>query len=145
MASVRELMKRLEAIDVDQLAADSIDDSKNDLIEWQQEQLFAGKNSTGGPIRPAYTKVTKRIKTRKGQPTDRVTLKDTSAFYNAIFVDVRSTTYIIDSTDYKTPLLLNKYGKSIFGLGGVFMVGYRRDVRPIFNDKISDALKLPFG
>ncbi len=145
MASIRELMKRLENVDVDQLAMESIEDSKKDLIEWQQEQLFAGKNSAGGFIKPPYKASTKAIKSRKGQPTDRVTLKDTGAFYKAVFVDVRDTTYVIDSTDYKSPLLQNKYGKSIFGLGGIFMIGYRRDVRPIFNDKISEALKLSFG
>lgn len=145
MASIRELMKRLEDLDVDKLAMESIEDSKKELIEWQQGQLFAGKESSGGFIRPKYRANTVLIKRKKGQPTDRVTLKDTGDFYKGIFVDVRNVTYVIDSTDYKTPMLVNKYGKTIFGLGGVFMIGYRRDVRPIFNDKISDSLKLSFG
>lgn len=145
MASITELMLRLKNTDVERLAMESIEDTRSDLIARQQEQMFAGKTATGTTITPHYKPRTVSIKSKKGQPTDRVTLKDTSAFYKAIFVDVRDTTYVIDSIDYKTPLLISKYGKSIFGLGGIYMIGYRHDVRPIFNDKISDALKLSFG
>lgn len=145
MGTVRDLMKRLENCDVDKIARDAMTDSKLDLIEWQQEQLSVGKNAKGGFIKPPYKPYTVRIKKKKGQRYDVVTLRDTGDFYKAIFVDVRSTTYVIDSHDYKAPKLLNKYGQSIFGLGGVFMVGFRHDLRPRFNRHMSNALKLKFG
>lgn len=140
--TVWDMMKRFEAVDVSQLAVESIEDTRNDLIEWQKEQLFLGKKQTGSDITPFYKPATIREKKKKGQPTDRVTLKDTGVFYNAVFVDVRSAEFVIDSEDRKAPWLIDKYGESIFGLGGVFKVGYISELQPVFVDKVRERLRL---
>lgn len=98
--------------------------TSDDFIDWQKEQLFAGKKKTGGNITPFYKPVTKRIKKRKGQPTDRVTLKDKGDLYDGIFVDVGLFTYRIYSTDSKADALTKKYGNDIWGLGKSFKKGY---------------------
>jgi len=144
MTTIYDMMKRLEAVDVMELAAESIEDTKSDMVEWQKEQLFAGKKETGGSIKPFYRPATIKEKKKKGQPTDRVTLRDKGPFYNAVFVDVRQTTFIIDSADRKTPFLVNRYGESIFGLGGIFKIGYISDVRPVWEKKIEDKTGLTF-
>jgi len=140
LVTVLDMMKRLEKISVTELAAESIEDTRKDLIEWQQEQLFAGKNSRNRDIKPPYTRRTKRIKRAKGQPDDRVTLRDKHDFYDAIFVDIRAVTFVISSADWKTPKLIDKYGKSIFGLGGVFKIGYVNDLRPAMVNNLRKKL-----
>ena len=62
-------------------------------------------------------KRTIREKRIKGQPTNRVTLRDKRDFYNEIFVDARDETFVIDSADEKAGKLIMDYGEKIFGLG----------------------------
>ena len=145
MSGINDMMKRLEQLNIMQVAADSIEDTRTELLEHQQKQLFAGRNKTEREIKPFYKPSTKAAKSKKGQPTDRVTLKDTGAFYNAMFVDVRDTTFVVDSADRKAPWLVDKYGDSIFGLGGIFKIAYLNDLRPVFNQKIEDITGLKFG
>lgn len=52
-----------------------------------QDQLFQGVDATGVDLKSIggdYTPFTKAYKKRKGQPTNRVTLKDSGNFYRSI-------------------------------------------------------------
>lgn len=137
-------MKRFERLDVPALAAESMQETRKDFQEWQQEQLNAGKKKTGAEIKPFYRPRTIAIKKKKGQPTDRVTLRDTGFFHSSLFLVVQkgNETFSVVSSDTKAPRLLDKYGESIFGLGGVFKVGYIQDFRPVFMGKIRSILKV---
>lgn len=55
-------------------------------------------------------------KRRKGQPTTRVTLRDTGDFHEAMRVVFDSEGFYITSDDDKTNELVSKYGESIFRL-----------------------------
>jgi len=60
------------------------------ITELNREQLWSGEDALGQVIntlggRP-YALSTMRIKSTKGQPTNRVTLKDTGAFYKTFKV-----------------------------------------------------------
>lgn len=55
-------------------------------------------------------------KHKKGQPTTRVTLKDTGDFYKSMFVVFDSEGFYITSNDDKAQYLVKKYGNSIFRL-----------------------------
>lgn len=80
----------------------------------RNDQLYKkGISGFGARLVPAYTNYTKAIKRFKGQPTDRVTLKDTGDFYGDMYVTARDGKYFIDSSDEKTPMLEQKYGKGI--------------------------------
>jgi len=60
---------------------ESIDQNKQVIKELQtQEQMYQGITSKGIDIKPAYANSTIKIKRKKGQPTDRVTLFDTGGF-----------------------------------------------------------------
>lgn len=89
-----------------------------------QDQLFnKGIRSDGSDITPPYSAYTISLKQAKGQPTDRVTLKDTGEFYDSFvaFVD-GSKDIIIDSNPIKVDEqgfetnLLEKYGERVEGL-----------------------------
>lgn len=91
-------------------------DTKEDIAELNRGQLFLGKRADGKEINPQYADLTIEIKQAKSQPTDRVTLNDTGAFWDSILVDVGSDTFDINATDEKTSKLIKKYGKQILGL-----------------------------
>ena len=100
-----------------------IKENENVIIDMNAEnQLFEkGVNALGVSIssyRP-YSDKTVEIKKMKGQPFDRVTLRDTGDFHSAFFVRVSRENFSIDSTDWKTKKLVKKYGDQkgdIFGL-----------------------------
>ena len=82
-----------------------------------EEQLYRrGQDSEGFELFPSYTPFTVQLKQASGQPTDRVTLFDTGAFYESFYIDWRDTWFEIYAKDSKTPKLAGKYGPEIFGL-----------------------------
>lgn len=84
-----------------------------------QSQLYErGLDSLGVSISSyqPYTEKTIEIKQMKGQPTDRVTLRDTGEFHASFYVTFESDCFFIDAQDWKTEKLVNKYGYQIFGL-----------------------------
>ena len=87
------------------------------LIEkLNREQLWDGERADNTPVKPDYTPYTVQLKTVKGQPTDRVTLKDTGAFYGSIKASVQSKSLSLYATDPKTKKLETKYKPEIIGL-----------------------------
>ena len=63
-----------------------------------------------------YSKNTIAVKIAKGQPTNRVTLRDTGEFHASFVVYTDDTKFFIDAKDWKTNKLGKKYGEEIFGL-----------------------------
>lgn len=63
-----------------------------------------------------YSKNTIAVKITKGQPTNRVTLRDTEEFHASFVVYADDTKFFIDAKDWKTNKLVEKYGEEIFGL-----------------------------
>lgn len=84
-----------------------------------EEQLFEqGINRLGVDImdyRP-YTPLTIAIKKEKGQPTNRVTLRDEGDFHSSFYLEVGYTQFEIKAADFKTEDLIKKYGRQILGL-----------------------------
>lgn len=143
MATILSLLKRFEAIDTDKICVETMEESTGAIAEKNKEQLFSGENAEGSEIKPGYTPFTIAIKQSKGQPTDRVTLRDTGSFYQGIYVNVQNEQIVSGSTDVKTLKLLDKYGNEIFGLNDRFKIEVIREtVRPLFNDKIENATGL---
>lgn len=81
-----------------------------EIEESNRAQMFAGEYVDRTPIKPEYTPLTRKIKHTKNQPIDRVTLKDTGAFYKGINADVKPKSLEISSNEAKTPELFTKYG-----------------------------------
>lgn len=86
------------------------------IAETNADQMFAGLRADDTDIEPAYKPFTIAIKKEKGQPTDRVTLKDTGEFHRSIFVKFEGDKIIIDSDNDLRDKLVEKYGATIFGL-----------------------------
>ena len=84
------------------------------LINILQDQLFTTGEDGNGLSLGEYSPVTIQIKKRKGQPTDRITLKDTGDFYNSYELQPFEGGFVIDGNGKKegTDLFL-KYGDDI--------------------------------
>jgi hypothetical protein len=81
-----------------------------------QQQLFdKGQDSKGLSLKP-YARSTISIKIRKGQPTDRTTLKDTGAFYNDVNVIAEPDKLIIEASIEYAKYLVSRYGEDILGV-----------------------------
>ena len=84
-----------------------------------EQQLYDyGVNALGVEISSyqPYSPFTIGIKKMNGQPSDRVTLRDTGDFHGSFFVKFGKDGLAIDATDSKRDKLVSKYGKQIFGL-----------------------------
>ena len=84
-----------------------------------EEQLFEqGINRLGVEIMDyaPYSPLTIAIKEEKGQPTNRVTLRDTGDFEASFFLEVGKESFEIKASDFKTEHLIKMYGHQILGL-----------------------------
>jgi len=85
------------------------------LIEVLQDQLFTTGEDGNGLSLGDYSPVTVQIKRAKGQPVDRITLKDTGEFYDSYNIDPFNGGFIIDANGQKSPSdnLFVTYGDDI--------------------------------
>lgn len=105
--------------------------------------MIAGIRADGTEILPTYTDLTIQIKQEKGQPTDRVTLRDTGDFQNQVTTTVTDEFVTTDSTDEKSEKLQKKYGEKIFGLSEKYKAEYiRESLNPAFLRTCKIELKL---
>lgn len=84
-----------------------------------QDQLYEeGVNRLGVSIMDyaPYRPLTIAIKEQKGQPTNRVTLRDIGDFENSFYLEVGDKQFEIKASDWKTESLIKKYGRQILGL-----------------------------
>lgn len=87
------------------------------IVDMNISQLYdMGENRNGEKIRPPYAPETVAIKRRKGQPTNRVTLRDTFAFQSSFYINYLPDGFEIAASDPKTERLKTKYGNEILGL-----------------------------
>ena len=121
-ATLRNLEYRLRAFkdSLPELLEDIIRDKEDVIISAiADDQLYRrGINGRGEKIMDymPYTPRTIQNKKCKGQPTTRVTLRDTGAFHESMYVVFDSEGFYITASDEKTQDLVEKYGEEIFRL-----------------------------
>lgn len=121
-ATLRNLEYRLRAFrdSLPEMLEDVIRDNEDVIVSAiADDQLYRrGITGRGRKIKDyaPYTDTTIRIKRKKGQPTTRVTLRDTGDFHNSMFVVFDADGFYITSSDEKTEELVAKYGEDIFRL-----------------------------
>ena len=121
-ATLRNLEYRLRAFkdNLPMYLEDIVRDKEDVIVSAiADDQLYRrGINGRGEKIMSymPYTAKTIQNKKRKGQPTTRVTLRDTGAFHKSMFVVFDSEGFYITASDEKTEELIKKYGEEIFRL-----------------------------
>lgn len=103
---------------VNRLVRETFDEHKSLIIHYNaDEQMYKlGQDSKGSIIRPAYRPATIRIKKAKGQPTDRVTLKDTGRFHKTLIVTPKEDYVEISSDVEYAKYLFKRYGDDVLGI-----------------------------
>lgn len=84
-----------------------------------EEQLYEqGINRLGVSIADyqPYSELTIEIKKQKGQPYNRVTLRDEGDFEGSFYIDADREKFQIKASDWKTEELTMRYGEQILGL-----------------------------
>lgn len=143
-ATLRNLEYRLRAFkDSLPTLLEDVVRSKEDVIvsAIANDQLYRrGINGKGEKIMDymPYTAKTIKNKRKKGQPTTRVTLRDTGAFHESMFVVFDSEGFYITASDEKTQDLVEKYGKEIFRLTNK---NFTRIVRSHIRKELTKRLK----
>jgi len=115
-----EARKRVEELrdNVKRVVKETFNEHKALIIQYNaNEQMYnKGQDSKGSIIRPAYKPMTVRIKKQKGQPTNRVTLRDTGRFHKTLIVTPKEDYVEITSDVPYAKYLFKKYGSDVLGI-----------------------------
>lgn len=114
------------------------------ITEMNAQQLFEGKRSDDSEIDPEYKPYTVRVKQDKGQPTDRVTLRDTGEFYDELRVKTSYGRSEVYNTNWKAQKLEEKYNDGdavIYGLAPKYMELLRSYLFKDFNSFVHNYFR----
>ena len=96
---------------------ESFEQNKNIVLDYQREQLFSGTTAKSNSIRPfPYAKSTINYKRKKGQPTDRITLKDSGNYYLTFDLLIGNNSTLIFNTKQSYSVYLIERYADILGL-----------------------------
>lgn len=124
MGILEDLKRRVESFNEGltggRIISEIIADNDWVIIDMNtQDQLYEqGITATGISIADyePYSDYTVEMKMMKGQPADRVTLRDEGDFHRSFEVETDNEKMMIVASDRKTILLLHRYGEDIMGL-----------------------------
>ena len=124
MSVINQLAERVKAfneqLESGVLLSEIVLDNDATIVDMNAEnQLYeSGENALGVSIADyqPYSPVTIQIKELKGQPTNRVTLRDDGDFESSFYVEVNDKYFEIKASDFKAEDLIKKYGRQILGL-----------------------------
>jgi hypothetical protein len=146
--SLRNLIHRLRKFKdiLDQELKDEILRNEEVIVKMIADEQLYEQGIEGRGIKIAsykpYAPRTIRDKIRKGQPYDRVTLRDTGEFHASLKVVFDNEGFYITSDDEKSQYLLDKYGKTIFRLSDENLKILINDyIRPSLKSKLKERLK----
>lgn len=142
----QQLYESFSKLDIEKIAIEAMTETSDARADYNVMQMIQGLRSDGSEITPSYSRMTIEIKKLKGQPTDRVTLRDTGAFQAEMYSRMEGLKVITGSNDPKEGKLEKKYSKakgSIFGLSEKIKEEYvREDLGPLWKAKIEKATGL---
>lgn len=136
-----KLTNKIKSLPMEAIVERAADRQDDLMVDLNIEQLSAGIKSTGARIVPPYRPRTIIIKTKKGQPTDRVTLQDTKDFVHGIRVKNFPRKKELISQDSKSEMLQEKYKPEIFGLTDTNLGKVRAKMLPLMQRDVKNLLK----
>lgn len=146
------MILKLESVNVEQSAVQSLEETKGEMLVLNQQQLEEGNLSTGNRIEwlkdnhYPYTKPYERYKKSLGLQTRVVDLNLSGDYYKSRRVTIQDG-QIQYSSDIKTgEYLQNNYGENIQGLTDDNKATYTKETFfPDFKQKIEEATGLKFS
>ena len=109
---ISNLKQSIEEIEqsINRSCKQAFNQNEKKVLDLNRKQMFEGTKSDDTLILPPYADSTVRIKIKKLQPYDRVTLKDTGSFYDNLFLEVNE-----DEVKFKISYVLQY---AVYLLGG---------------------------
>lgn len=138
---LEDIEQIIAPINVYKLVSNAILKNEGQILDLNRRQMFAGNDAEDNAITPEYTPFTKFLKEEKNQPFDRVTLNDTGAFYQSMFLQPFGDEYEVQATDSKTPDLKEKYGESILGIADSDLDDAAEIIKETLIDTYADELR----
>jgi hypothetical protein len=117
MSVFKQLAVNLQRLDLNKVCREVTEQRTDEILTLNVEnQLYnRGVDNLDASL-GQYSESYKKIKKKKGQRTDHVTLRDTGKFQNLFKVKAKKDEAEIYSSDKKSIWLINRYGREIFGL-----------------------------
>lgn len=111
----------------------AFENNQDAYLNLQDEQLFKGRNRNGEMITlegKGYSKKTFEIKQAKGQPTDRITWRDTGRLYMALeaTMENRQITFSAPGEEEKLEAMMERSGEETLGLNNENLKAFHEKV-----------------
>lgn len=119
MATIAEMLRRVQSIKLKEALPDMIKKTSADIILLNQTQLLHGLNANGDKIKPDYKNKYYANKKNARNPNPGLgtpDLRDTGEFYQDFTLEVDTKSLTLSSKNSKTESLISDYGPFIFGL-----------------------------
>lgn len=140
MNAIGKVVSNLRRVDLAQHALGAVREQIHLALDYNTEsQLYDQGITADGKSLGEYSPFTIEIKRQKGQPTDRVTLKDEGDFHRGFFAEADKFPVVFGSSDPKADMLQDKYG-NIFGLTADHKRAFVGDIKPYIVDNCTGAL-----
>ncbi|WP_315823005.1 hypothetical protein [Paraflavitalea speifideaquila] len=134
-----------EKVNLDLLIEETFDETAEQFADFNAEQMYAGELNDGKRIKPPYRPSTVSIKKKKGQPTDRVTLRDKGDYHEGLTASRTGQEYEISSPVSYAEYIEKKYTLEIYSLNEEFMEKFKPVFNGVLANKISDVSGLSFS
>lgn len=112
-------LKKLEGIILEAIKS-TLEQNEDLISEMNSEDQLFEKGITREGIKISdyapYSPITIELKMQKGQPTNRVTLRDEGDFHYSFHIELTDEGFEIKASDWKTNDLMTLYGDEILGL-----------------------------
>jgi hypothetical protein len=132
-----------DRLDFEMAEITETEEARRRITEANVSQLYDyGRRADGREITPPYAESTIKRKRRRGQPTNRVTLRDTGAMHSRLQVVADDADLFLYSDRPYVRYLLERYGKEIFGLTEE---AARRIAREVYAPALLRRLRLLLG
>lgn len=119
MLGLKQLSDQLRsvlAVDMEEVLLREIRKHKGVLIRLNQDQLLLSGQDSEGNMLEAYHSEWYANRKLLLNPAGVTDLRLSGKFYASFFVEVEDFPLIFGASDSKTQMLIDKYGKNIFGL-----------------------------
>jgi phosphoribosylaminoimidazole carboxylase (NCAIR synthetase) len=138
---LKAVKKFKKELDKGKIYAAAIRKKKKVVLDWNREdQLFKdGINNDGTKIQE-YRPATVAFKEEKGQPTNRVTLRDTGSFHKSFYLIFQPESFSIYAKDPKTPEITKAYRRGFGGRGAKIFGLTSENKKKLLNEIIMPAL-----
>ena len=142
---ISNLKQSIEEIEqsINRSCKQAFNQNEKKVLDLNRKQMFEGTKSDDTLILPPYADSTVKLKIKKLQPYDRVTLKDTGSFYDNLFLEVNEDEVkfkILSVLQYPV-YLLGRYSLSILGLNTTNKTTFlNENILPILKQNINDII-----